>query len=145
MADIDFNFIHGKFDLVNKGQGSTTVSQLTETVSCDTTVAVGDVVKSNGIKCLKAQANNFSNSNAVGIVQSKPSASTAVIIFSGLTDAIFVGLDADKDYFLSAATAGGLTNVPPSGDEQVVAVIGRPISSTRFMVNIGLRMEIDTD
>jgi hypothetical protein len=109
-------------------------------VPCDVSVMVGDVVRMSGLTAIKAQADVVANSGAIGIVEAKPGATSADIRFAGLSGSLYVGLDTSKDYFLDPSTPGGITTTVPTGAGHVVLRIGRPLTTTELVVNIGTRL-----
>jgi hypothetical protein len=137
------NPITGKFDMV--GASTSVDSQLKQGVTCLAAVAVGDWVRMNGSTAEKAQADSVANADVIGVVEAKSAATTCTIRLSGISSAIFLGLDNTKDYFLSAATAGAMVNetAVPSGSGNVVISLGKPFSATEFIVNIGQQIVRD--
>lgn len=134
---IKFNIFTSNFDYV--GAGATSLDpQLLQAVPCLAATAVGDWVRMNGATAEKAQANIEANADVIGVVEAKPTATTATIRISGRSSAIFVGLDATKDYYLSAATAGAMVteSAVPSASGNVVLPLGKPFNATQFIVNI---------
>lgn len=111
--------------------GDNTVSNL----SCDASVAIGDVVYVNGSTLEKASALSYLTSLVVGIVISKSGATTCDIVTSGPTNALS-GLDTSKKYFLSETTAGALQTTPPTLSGSYVVQLGKPIATTIFTIQI---------
>ncbi len=112
-------------------------------VECDSGVAVGDwVYLDGGNIAQKGLADSLSKSHLLGVVNSKPSTTSAKIVLNGATSAIFSSLDVTKDYFLSPVTPGAmvLDSGLPSTPNTVILLLGRPISATRFSVEIGMRV-----
>jgi hypothetical protein len=138
-----FNPITGNLDLVNTGDTTTTsfVSSVTlENVDCDSSVAVGDWVKMDTGVAYRAQANNEADSGVIGVVDSKASLTVCTVVTYGLTSAIFSSLDDTKEYFLEyGSPAGRMTDIPITTTGGVLVKLGRPFSSTRFLVAIGKR------
>ena len=112
---------------------------------CDSAVAVGDAVYLDGGTLEKADASAFSTSGVLGIVIKKVTSTTCNVVKFGRTGPIFSGLDVTKEYFLSSTTPGAITSTFPSGDEEVVIRVGRPLDSENFNVNVGQMFELDTD
>lgn len=132
-----FNIFTSNFDIV--GAGSTSLDpQLLQSVPCLAATAVGDWVRMNGATAEKAQADTETNADVIGLVEAKPTATTATIRISGRSSAIFVGLDPTKDYFLSAAASGAMVSETstPAAAGNVVLGLGKPFSATQFIVNI---------
>lgn len=115
-------------------------------VTCDPSVAVGDIVKLNASGVAEsAIASAEASSRVIGLVESKFSSTKCDIRLSGVGGELFTGLDTSKTYFLSPSVAGGITSTFPSGDEQVIVPVGHPITDKRLIVNFGLRIELDSD
>ena len=104
-------------------------------LSCDVSVAVGDVVYANGATLFPAIATSYLTSLVVGIVTSKSGATVCDIVLTGPTNALS-GLDTSKKYFLSETTAGSLQTTPPTGSGAYVIQVGKPISTTIFTIQI---------
>ena len=118
-------------DYSSVASGDNTVSNL----SCDSSVAVGDVVYVNGSTVEKASALNYQQSLAVGIVVNKPGATTCDIATTGPVN-VLSGLDTSKKYFLSETTPGALQTTPPTTSGAYVVQIGKPIANTIFTIQI---------
>ena len=118
---------------------------LLKNIDCDSSVFLGAVVKVNNGVCFNAQANNFENSNAIGVCIKKRSSTKCDVLLSGVTPQIYTGLDTSKDYFLSESNAGELVDnlSLPSATDEVVLRIGRAFTDSQITVAIGLRMELD--
>ena len=117
---------------------------LVKNVACDASVFVGAVVRVQGSICVNAQADNFANSRAVGVVIAKPTATTANVILGGTTTEVFTGLDTSKDYFLSESTPGQIqAGTYPDNTDEVILFIGRPLSDKILNVNISEGIELD--
>lgn len=102
-----------------------------EAVDCDSSVAIGDVVRMSGTTAVKALATSFIGSNAVGLVISKPSSTSCDIAVCGpITLGALGPLDTSKSYFLSDSTSGAITDVPPTTSGNYVIRIGNAINST---------------
>ena len=71
---------------------------------------------------------------AIGIVISKPTTTTANVLYNGEVDG-FTGLVAGDPYYLSE-TAGQITSVAPSATGHVVQIIGTAKDDTTLMVEI---------
>jgi hypothetical protein len=110
-------------------------------VDCDVSVSVGDWVRMDSFGVAqKAQADVVASSNVIGLVETKPTTTTANIRVLGVSEAIFVGLDVTKEYLLSEATAGAMTVTAPTGSGNVILKLGQPYSSTQFLVLKGERI-----
>lgn len=108
-----------------------------ENITCDATVSVGSVVRMNGSTAVNAIADSTVNSRVIGICVSKSNATTCNILTCGPTGAILSGLTVNENYFLSATSAGDITTTAPTGSGQIVIHIGRPLTSTRLIIQIG--------
>lgn len=112
-------------------------------VEADASVAVGDWVRIDALEVAqRALADTASNANVFGLVEEK-SGTKVTIRVSGVSKALFTGLDPTKEYLLSSTTPGGMNqegvNVPMASGNCVV-VVGKPMTATRFLVRIGPRM-----
>ena len=103
--------------------------------------SVGDVIRHNGTIWVKAQADSAANAESIAVVESTSDANNFLavthgkITLSGLTAGV---------YYLSDATAGLLTQTPPSADGTINKSVLYAISSTvayvtqhRGVVNAG--------
>jgi hypothetical protein len=123
---------------------SATPDILLQNVVCDASVSIGDWVRLDAtFIAVKAQADSLDNAHVFGLCEEKTTATAAVVRVAGVTSSLFIGLDPTKTYHLSEITAGAMDkqgiNVPiVSGS--VIIHLGRPLSSTRFIVNIGERI-----
>lgn len=109
-------------------------------ITCSSGINIGDWVRidSSGNAVL-AQANTASNGRVVGVVESKSSSTLANILISGVSTAIFVGLDLTKEYFLSEVTAGAIQDTQPASSGNIIASVGKPVSTTELFVKVQLR------
>lgn len=119
------------------GGGSTT-GIILENVPCDATVFVGAAVYMDGGTAKNALADDRATSNVVGLVESKQSATVCTVRVSGLTIAMFVGLDETKNYYLSDTVPGEIQTTPPTAAGHVLVRVGQPFSATEFVVNKGV-------
>lgn len=110
-------------------------------IICDASVSIGDWVRYESGVLVKAKADDRNNSDVVGLVEEKPSSISANVLVTGISKEIFTGLDITKQYFLSVTSAGGMY-VPPvsAASGSVVLCLGRPITSTQFIVRVAQRM-----
>lgn len=111
-----------------------------QNIPCDPSVAVGDAVRMNSGVAVKSQADNESNANFIGIVESKSSPVSANIRILGISLPIFSGLTENADYYLSDFVAGQLTTTPPSSPGSVVFRVGQAFSSSELIVVKGIRI-----
>lgn len=99
--------------------------------------ALGDVVYISGNDAAKkAQANAIGTKDAIAFAMGAIGAGAAG---SYQTDGILAGLAglvANTIYYLSAATAGGMTSVAPTAAGQYVVRLGKAISTTELEINI---------
>ena len=73
---------------------------------------------------------------AIGVVISKPTATTCIIARSGLIP--YAGLPtADARYYVSAVSAGAITTSPPTGANRVVQKVGYSRTTALFVVELG--------
>jgi hypothetical protein len=86
------------------------VKTLKETITASNTFVAGDVVRYSAGSFVKAQANNTTNAEAIGIIESATS-TQFTIVYSGIIS--LSGLTPDTMYYLSDATAGLLTSTKP--------------------------------
>jgi hypothetical protein len=105
------------------------------TYTCLASVAVGDVVYVSGSGTVSKASSSFSFP-ALGVVQAKPTATSADVVLSGQTLAVMVGLVAGSEYFTSS-TPGALSSLPPTSPGSTVQRIGIAESPTQLVVQIG--------
>jgi hypothetical protein len=108
-------------------------------LSCDASIAPGDVVyisASNTVAKASAESGVGQTSDAIAIVDSKPTSITCVLRGTGLSPAVFVGLSVGATYYLSATTPGGITSTAPTAPGTKVQEVGTGASSTRLYVDI---------
>lgn len=103
--------------------------------SCPAGVAVRDAVfLSSADNVDLADADDASKQPLIGIVDSKPGLTSAVVTYYGEVSG-FVGLTPGDTYYLST-TPGQITNVAPSNPGDIVQRIGFAKSATTFMVMV---------
>lgn len=103
------------------------------TLNCGPTVNIGDVVHvlmDNTVEKTTAGSGNY----AVGVVQSKPSITTAEVVLSGQTPPIFSALTAGFTYYLGMA--GDLVPNPPALLGAFAQKIGTAQSSDTLLVSV---------
>jgi hypothetical protein len=117
------------------GAGGGGGASLTGTYDCDAGVAVGDwvYVDAAGL-AQQARANAAGTVGAIGIVTAKPTYATATVQFAG--EVTLAGLTAGAAYYLSAATAGAMTDTAPSTVGQFVQRLGRAKSATVLLIQV---------
>lgn len=119
-----------------------TINVVLTNVPCDPAVIVTDAVKMVAGVAFQALADSITNSNVIGVVQKKSSATVCDIRVSGVTPAIFAGLDESREYVLSGSTPGLLVtqDFSPTGAGQVILRVGQPFDSQRLLVSKGTRI-----
>jgi len=109
-------------------------------VPCSSSINVGDWVRyDSSASAVLAQADNFTDANLVGVVESKDTTTSCNILVLGISNPIFSSLDVTKDYFLSPTVAGTIQDHAPTSSGNVVVAVGRPKSSTRIYVDVNIR------
>lgn len=125
------------------GQTSLPVSSpdLLLSSACDASVYLGAwvYVDASGI-IQNAIATSVSQSNVIGIVESKPNPTSCIVRVGGASGELFVGLVENTPYFLSATVAGEMTTTIATGSGHVVLRLGTPLSDTRVLVAPQMRM-----
>lgn len=105
------------------------------TYNCPITVAVLDVVYlSSADNVDKADADDASKRPLVGFVVTKPTTTTATVLYYGELDG-FVGLTPGSTYYLSA-TPGQVTDVAPSASGNIIQRVGFARSTTKLVLMI---------
>ena len=135
----------------NKINGFFKTNTITTTQFKDTTedpMSVGDVVRFEFVddtdtgeefsRAVKAQADTPENSKAIGVVARIIDVTPRILQIStfGEEDGL-TGLVPGTEYYLSATTAGAITETKPSGENSVVRKIGVASGTGDFFVNIG--------
>lgn len=119
--------------------GQTTVATSTPdfilpNVPCEILVEVGHWVRMSSGIAIRALANQQSNSNVLGLVESKNSSTLANIRVLGVSAPIFVNLDETKEYLLSSTVAGEMTLIAPLNPGNIILKLGQPFDNQRFLV-----------
>jgi len=110
--------------------------------NCPATVAVRDVVYQTGASSVdKAKADSTSTMPAVGVVISKPTATTCIINRSGEIGGFAGALTADLYYYVDPSTAGAITNTPPNTSGNVVQQVGYAKTTSILVVQLGLPLK----
>lgn len=131
------NPIQSKIVENDHGSGSSALGDNSaDGITCDASVAVGNVVRLSGSTAVNAQADNFANSKAIGICSAKASATECSITFIGPTSSIFTGLTPGESVFLSDTTAGEVTTTAPSTSNSYVIKIGTAFAINKISINI---------
>jgi hypothetical protein len=108
-----------------------TIQSLSGEYTVPLTVNTGTVVYLSGVKSVDIASHlSLSTSPAIGLVLDKPTATTATILFRGITN-LFTGLSPTQRYFLGPN--GDITTTPPNAESQVIQEIGYAIDSTTLM------------
>ena len=130
----------GKQGLVNESNIGGANAVLID-IDCDASVFVGAAVRmSVGGVAENAIADSITNSNVIGIVESKSSATKCNIRIAGYSLPVFAGLDVTKEYFLSDTIAGGIQTSAPTLSGHIKVKLGQPFSATEFLYMKGDRI-----
>lgn len=105
----------------------------TVTLNCISSLAIGDIVYVSSANTV-AKTTALGPKPAVGVVQEKPTTTTATVVISGRTLPMFSGLTPGSDYFLS--TLGTLTTVKPNVPGSFAQFIGTAQNATTLLVNV---------
>ncbi len=109
---------------------------LSTAYSCNSSIAVNDVVYISSSNTVGLADNNGSNTfPVIGIVTSKPTTTTCIICLFG--EITLSGLTAGVSYYLSS-TAGAMTVTPPTASGSIIQILGVAKTSTIFSLNINL-------
>lgn len=131
------NPIQSKIIINDHGSGlGSSGNNIITGLTCDASVAVGNVVRMSGSTIVNAQADSISNSIVIGICTEKASSTECTVQVTGFTNNIYVGLSVGDIYFLSDSTAGALTTTAPTASGSVRLQIGRPRSANSLVMNI---------
>jgi hypothetical protein len=159
-------------DNITGPAGSGSGASLIENVLCDSGVFVGaivkivadtpvdipmedwptlsDVVILNLIeytpRAENALADAYLNSNAFGVVESKPTPTTCNIRTDGATGDLFLGLDPEEEYYLSDTIPGRIVPLAarPQSPGSVVVKVGQASSDKSFLYKRGDRIIVGT-
>ena len=125
----------GQVDVTIPGGGGGVASAVQGTYTCPAGVAVLDAVYLSGAGAVDlADADDVSKQPLIGIVDSKPGATTAIVTYYGEVSG-FVGLTPGDTYYLSI-TPGQITNVAPVNPGEIVQRIGFAKSATVLVVMV---------
>lgn len=113
-----------------------------QNVDCDSSVYVGSFVRmtSAGL-AVNALADSFANSNVIGLVESKQSATKCTLRVSGKSSNVYSSLDPALEYFLSDTIPGELQTTVPTTSGHIRLKLGQPFSSSSFLMAKGERVE----
>lgn len=135
---IVFNPFTSNFDYVRRDDAGGNV--VLENVPCEALALVSHAVRMSGGIAIRSIANNATNGNVIGVIESKPTTTTANIRILGLSSSIFTGLTENADYYLSDTVAGELTLTAPTASGSVVIRVGQAFSATELIVLKGIRI-----
>lgn len=125
----------GQVDVTIPGGGGGSASAVQGTYTCPAGVAVLDAVYLSAAGAVdQADADDVSKQPLIGIVASKPGATTAIVTYYGELGG-FVGLTPGDTYYLST-TPGQITNVAPGNPGDIVQRIGFAKDATTLMVMV---------
>lgn len=128
---------HGSTHIFTGADPIPNIEVLENLWNCPAGVSVLDAVYQTGSDSVdQAKADVVATMPAVGIVLSKPSATTCIISRSGIVPS-FVGLSVDNYYYVSPTTAGAITTTPPNTSGHVVQQVGYSKTSTDLVVELG--------
>lgn len=116
-------------------------SSILKNVDCLTDVYVGSFVYINSSEiAVNALANAYSTSNVIGLVERKDGDNKCDIRISGVSSAIFSGLDSSEDYYLSDSVAGGISSTVPVTSGHIKIKLGQSFGETKFLFSKGERV-----
>jgi hypothetical protein len=99
-------------------------------------VAPGDVVYVTSADNIDvADANDLAKQPLIGIVRSKPGATTAIVQYYGEMSGVLLGLTAGDTLFLSE-TPGAPTSVAPSASGSIVQKVGFVKNATTVVIMV---------
>lgn len=107
--------------------------------------SVGDLLRMSGTTYIKAQANNSTNAEVVGIVSTVVDVDNFILTTNGAVSGL-AGLTAGSVYFLSDSTAGAMTTTEPT----TATYISKPVlisdtTTSGFFYNFrGIEIPADT-
>jgi len=96
-------------------------------------VTSGQVVRFNGSAYVPAQANNFTNAQAAGVVVNVNGGTGDLIVQDGRITG-YSGLVAGTIYYLSQSSAGSITSTRP--EHGLVITVGVALNETTLLVNL---------
>jgi hypothetical protein len=116
-------------------------SSLLKNVSCLPDVYVGSFVIINSSEIAEnALADEYLNSNVIGLVESKSSPTVCDIRVSGISSGIFSALDTSLDYYLSDSIPGGFSAAVPTTSGHIKLKLGQAFGTTKFLFSKGERV-----
>ena len=123
--------VDGSLLLNLPGGGGTSTSQSVAQAAHG--LAVGEMVRHNGIAYVKAQADSLANSQVVGMVSAVADADNFTLTTAGLVTGL-AGRTAGSLYYLSAITAGAALASAPTGYGQPARAIYIAVSTTSVIL-----------
>jgi len=104
--------------------------------NCSAGVNVGDAVNCDAADTVeKADASVIGDRPVIGIVHSKPTATTCYVQYYGEC-ALFSGLTPQATYYLSDTTPGGITTTAPTAQGSIVQEVGFARNATTLVILI---------
>lgn len=133
-----FNPFTQNLDYVRKDDAGGNI--VLENVACDAAVEAGDWVRMSGGQAVRAQADNATNGNVIGVCEEKISPTVCNIRVLGVTAPIYAGLTENAEYYLSDTLPGKMSLVAPTASGTVVIKVGQAFTAQEFLVLKGLRL-----
>lgn len=133
-----FNPFTSNFDYVRRDDGSGNI--VLEQVPCEADALVGHAIRMAGGIAVRAQANNSTNGNFFGIIETKYNATLCDIRVQGVSGSIYSGLTENVEYFLSDLVAGEISTTSPTASGSVIIRVGQAFSATELLVIKGIRV-----
>jgi len=104
-------------------------------LNCSTFEKVGDFVYISGSNTVsKTDISNINSSLALGVIVSKPTATTCEVQMEGLCN-VFTGLIPGRTYFLSL-TKGSISSLPPVISGSILLEVGKALTPTSLILHI---------
>lgn len=135
---IIFNPFTINFDYVRKDDAGGNV--VLENVPCEAAALVTHAIRMSGGTAVRAQANNTSNGNFLGIIEEKITSTLCNVRVLGVSPSIFTGLTENEEYFLSDINPGEITTTAPTASGSVIIRVGQAFSATELLVLKGVRI-----
>ena len=110
-------------------------------VDCLADVYAGSFVYVDSLSMARnALADSYATSNVIGLVESKSSPTKCDIRVSGISSAIYSGLDPSVDYYLSNTTPGALSELVPTTPGHIKLRLGQAFGAEKFLFMRGERV-----
>lgn len=135
---IVFNPFTSNFDYVRRDDGNGNI--VLEQIPCEALALPGHAVRMSGGIAVRAQADNATNGNLLGIIEQKYNSTLCDVRVVGVSGSIYTGLTENAEYFLSDTTPGELTLTAPTAPGTVILRVGQAFSATELMVLKGIRI-----